>query len=877
MLLLLLVLTLIGLLEFGVRSLPRQPWNPTLPGVSAATPRLQPRHAFGDSVWGGTSTHRRATTTIANVGTGAASARRPRHSQCSTTAPYVWYFSDGTAQPPSQHTKPRATQHPSESRGTTGSSFEAPVPSGVLLTTVTTYVTLSATSSDAAHKTSYAGTDRCAVTSSRCSSSCTLSFRSPTQVAPSQSVCSSDGGSASATSPPRLSGSTTRARPHSTFMSDGVRMMVITYPTTLSGLTHTETTTLPVPLRNNNLRPITTPIGTRMTLYSYHQVYGSNTYTKVHTLMESDFFNLNIWSFELRRRALQARGLAQRELSPTRAHSATAASVTLANAASGLGASAVMPGATSPFMQTSNLLPVSSDPSSSSSLTIGFSSLITARDFASAAEAHPPSSASTGQPANDGRRSAANSATTSRPVGAAGASGIPTAYRPAMTSALVAHATGGVFGATDPNRPNRGLRPLTGWHYAFATYAPIAIAVALRAVVGYVYASAKLMQPFAALAPYPASAAAEGRAGVPAAAFFHVGYLSAISAFDPIVALFSSCSRRAGGGGGRPTMLVAAAALYLAVGLCVPLASELLSLAPYCYVHTTNTAGDGGGGGGRNSGKRHMRCGPEIRMNYDVGRILQALLALTATILLALLSVAVHRRVAAMRAAAAAATSSYKNNSNKDSSDGRDGGSRCSRCGGSGGSCGLYQDPSAIATLASLLHHPAVLADFRRVDPDATKEELLAALAHRRYALGWYESTAGGCERYGVIPATPDAPPTASSTNDTQDDEGASNAADDSEGNNTNNYWQRLRLKARRRRHLRHAAGDALLAAVTAAILAIIVVYYTNDSPRNKLEDFLNSQQFGPRFMMTVVGVYIFGQWKHIERGKKSTFQTFSS
>ncbi len=439
------------------------------------------------------------------------------------------------------------------------------------------------------------------------------------------------------------------------------------------------------------------------------------------------------------------------------------------------------------------------------------------------------------------------------------------AYGPAMSSAL-ARPSGSVFSASDPNRPTRGLRPLNDWHYVFATYVPTAIAVALHAVVAYMNASAKLMQPFVALAaassgakPRRANNGSQApRVGVPAAAFFHVGHLSAIGALDPVLALFrshSSSSRL-----GKQTMLAASAMLYLAIGLCAPpLASELLAVAPFCYVHTSAAAVRGG------SGKRYLHCGPEIRMNYTVGRMLQALLSLAAAVLLALLVVALRRRSAAAATAAAIRRDPTATDTAATAVVAGTGGGRC---GGCGGCCSVYQDPSAIATLASLLHHPAVLADFRRVDPDATKEEQLRALTHRRYALGWYKAPAGGGERYGVVPVLRDealsTSATAHQTRGMDEGESVGKTVDCIKCRD----WGQHRRIGHRQRVLRLAARDVLLAAVTAGKFAIILVYYTNRNPKNKLEQFLISQKFGPRFLMSVVGIFLLGQWKRIERGE---------
>jgi hypothetical protein len=50
-----------------------------------------------------------------------------------------------------------------------------------------------------------------------------------------------------------------------------------------------------------------------------------------------------------------------------------------------------------------------------------------------------------------------------------------------------------------------------------------------------------------------------------------------------------------------------------------------------------------------------------------------------------------------------------------------------------------------------------VLAGFGPIDQDTTKEELLGALAYRRYALGWYKVPEGGGELYGIIPVVDEA------------------------------------------------------------------------------------------------------------------------
>ncbi len=330
---------------------------------------------------------------------------------------------------------------------------------------------------------------------------------------------------------------------------------------------------------------------------------------------------------------------------------------------------------------------------------------------------------------------------------------------------------------------------------------PTLVAVVLRIIVGWLYATTKMMEPFVALA-----SGGSGGSGVAPKAFFNICYLATNDAFDLLPALFA----------GHWTML-ATTALYVGVGLLAPFGAELVAITRYCYDEGDLTY-----------------CGPEIRMNYTVGRVLQGLLAASALLLVVVW--AMHRRIARRSRNTVPGT-------------------------------GVFQDPSSIAALAVLLHHPAVVDDFRRLDPDASKAAMVRALQHKRYALGWYPSEQTGGERYGIVPAGSYAssssvhePAYAPVPNPNVHDNGIG-------GSN----WQEKSQAQQRQRRLQGVlavARDALLAVVTLGILVLIIIYYRNSDQNNKLEKFMNSEKFGPRFLMTVVGMIIYGQWQRIERGE---------
>lgn len=137
------------------------------------------------------------------------------------------------------------------------------------------------------------------------------------------------------------------------------------------------------------------------------------------------------------------------------------------------------------------------------------------------------------------------------------------------------------------------LKSLTPAKYFIGAYLPTLLAVIFRISVGSLYAATKMLEPFFSLAR------AEGAT---AKNFFHINYLSTNDTIDPIKAMFSG-----------HWLMLWTSVLYTAVGLMTPFASELLHFARFCNVQNI--------------------CGPELRINPDIARLLQALLAFAAVML----------------------------------------------------------------------------------------------------------------------------------------------------------------------------------------------------------------------------------------------------
>lgn len=56
---------------------------------------------------------------------------------------------------------------------------------------------------------------------------------------------------------------------------------------------------------------------------------------------------------------------------------------------------------------------------------------------------------------------------------------------------------------------------------------------------------------------------------------------------------------------------------------------------------------------------------------------------------------------------------------------------------------GVYRDPSSIVSIASLMHHPQVLQDFRAFGDEIELKEMRRQLGDRRYKLDNYKGLDG--------------------------------------------------------------------------------------------------------------------------------------
>ena len=154
---------------------------------------------------------------------------------------------------------------------------------------------------------------------------------------------------------------------------------------------------------------------------------------------------------------------------------------------------------------------------------------------------------------------------------------------------------------------------------------------------------------------------------------------------------------------------------------------------------------------------------------------------------------------------------------------------------------GIHENPTQLSTVISLFRHPGVLADFRQTEPDAPISEYRRRIGKKKYRLDYF-NTADGSLHYGVVPM--------------------------SETNNVNYNAplpSQYNMKNKSSTRKLDIALDATFAAVLMSILGVIVAYFL-DSSNSRFNRFFNSNTFGPRFFMTLVGSIIASNWGRLER-----------
>jgi len=155
---------------------------------------------------------------------------------------------------------------------------------------------------------------------------------------------------------------------------------------------------------------------------------------------------------------------------------------------------------------------------------------------------------------------------------------------------------------------------------------------------------------------------------------------------------------------------------------------------------------------------------------------------------------------------------------------------------------GVYSDPSSIASVTSLIHHPEVVEDFRSFREEASVEEIRQVLGDKVYKLGEYQRP-DGVWRYGIVPAMP------TFHNFVREKPEKTFSA---------------KPKYRKWRVL-NFIFDSLFLLCVLGLLAVVTYYY-KDSANDAFNRFFNGRTFGARFVLTGTGTLLAINLKRIER-----------
>jgi hypothetical protein len=168
----------------------------------------------------------------------------------------------------------------------------------------------------------------------------------------------------------------------------------------------------------------------------------------------------------------------------------------------------------------------------------------------------------------------------------------------------------------------------------------------------------------------------------------------------------------------------------------------------------------------------------------------------------------------------------------------------------------LSMDPSSLAGVATLLHHPILLQDLRNEDPDAATDELRRSLPNRKYALQHYQQPDRQW-RSGIAPV---------------------NATDYAvvDGSGYKPKWARSGwLKGKRSRSFRDVAVRVISTLLSVVMLGLILGYY-KDHEDDGFNRFFNSNSFGPRFVLTALATIASATFAAMQHGKAIPLASYS-
>nr|POF25968.1 hypothetical protein CFP56_22116 [Quercus suber] len=168
---------------------------------------------------------------------------------------------------------------------------------------------------------------------------------------------------------------------------------------------------------------------------------------------------------------------------------------------------------------------------------------------------------------------------------------------------------------------------------------------------------------------------------------------------------------------------------------------------------------------------------------------------------------------------------------------------------------GLPSNPAASATVASMMRHPMLIADFNAIPTNANMAEMQKALKGKHYQLGVYKSAFGGQE-YGIKPMHMQQEESEVDLDHKYTPvEGSGWYSDAANSRETARAW-----------HYK----DLTLAFVLVGTFGVVLAYYLDDRP-DGFNNFFNSNTFGPRFILTGASTVVASLWRSVAHSQTVT------
>ena len=210
-----------------------------------------------------------------------------------------------------------------------------------------------------------------------------------------------------------------------------------------------------------------------------------------------------------------------------------------------------------------------------------------------------------------------------------------------------------------------------------------------------------------------------------------------------------------------------------------------------------------------NTTNKNNPCPPRIAVDVTIVRVLQGLLGFTAAVLIGIGVYLIFKRT------------------------------------------GLPTDPRSMATIGSMMQHPALIDDLNEVPVQSTHQKMQQLMRGKRYKLGFYKDNFGR-QGYGIRPVLDQDLSTASRYGGFKYAPVEQHTKTSDQGHSAPH---RLRVM------------DLVLLAASLGAFGVVLAYYLDDRS-DGFNDFFNSNTFGPRFILTLSGTLIASMWKSVEQSK---------